>query len=324
MPVYLYWGEEDFSLKNAVLDLRKKLINPEWALLSHKRLDDPDITNLIETLQTLPMVMGNLFIEVTATSYFLRGNKKHSSSDSQMKKLIALLENSSPHLHVIFICPIPLETGKKIDSVLKLTKTIEKIGTIKEFPAFKSYQEKEIASWITQRATTYEIKIAQDAALALVHNTGNELRKLDSEISKLATAVHPQKIITKTDVLQSCATHENVFQLADYWLSGDIARALSELSRLLEKDHPVRIVATLQTMLRRWVKIKSESKTKNSFEVSKMLNIHKFVIEKDLQKLKDIPIEKLVKMKNNLKNTESKMKMGEMPAEMLLEMTICS
>ena len=87
MPVYLYWGEEEFNLENKVRELRKKVLDPGFTVLNHKVLNEPDIKDLVETAQTLPMMLGNRLIEVRASSLFLRGKKKISSSDSLMQTL---------------------------------------------------------------------------------------------------------------------------------------------------------------------------------------------------------------------------------------------
>ena len=322
MPVLLYWGEEEFNLQNAVQDLRNKVINPEWALLSHKVLNEPELPELVNTLQTLPMAFGNLLIEIKSTNLFLRGSKKASSSDKLMIKLMDIIENINDNIYVLFVCQIPRDSGKKVDSALKLTTTIQKIGKVEEFSAFKFYQERELVSWISQRASTKEVKITQDAALILLQNTGSELRRLDSELEKLKLSVSPKKTIGKEDVLALCATHENIFSLADYWVQGNKSRAIIELHKLFEKDHPLKIIATLHTIVRKWLRIKIESKTKNSFEISQAINIHKFVIEQDIKKLQKISVEELIELRDKLIQAEYKIKTGELEAVLSLELAI--
>ena len=47
MPVYLFWGEEEFNIENAVNDLSKQLLDPAWGTLNHKVLNEPAISDLI-------------------------------------------------------------------------------------------------------------------------------------------------------------------------------------------------------------------------------------------------------------------------------------
>src|SRR3989339_485379 len=103
MPTYLYSGEEEFNIENAVQELREQLLDPNWAALNHKILNEPELAELIEILQTIPMVFGNLLIEVKSTSLFLRGSKKPAGSDKLIDRLISILENLNENIHLVFI-----------------------------------------------------------------------------------------------------------------------------------------------------------------------------------------------------------------------------
>jgi len=54
------------------------------------------------------------------------------------------------------------------------------------------------------------------------------------------------------------------------------------------------------------------------------MNIHKFIIEKDLNKLKTVSADDLVKLKIKLTECEGKIKSGELNPEMALELVIAS
>lgn len=324
MPVYLFWGEEDYNIENAVNDLKNKILDPEWALLNHKILKQPDITTLTEALQVTPMAFGNLLVEIRSSSYFMRGNKALTGSDAQINKLVSALENINPDVYVLFICPIDRNSGRKIDSSLKIVKAIEKTGKIQPFEAFKSYQEDKLVSWIIQRANAKGCKISKDSALNLFRNTGPELRKLDSELEKLVLNAYPNKTITNESIQWLGSSYENIFTLADFWLQNKTADAMTELNKLLEKDHALRIIATLRTIIRKWLKIKIESRNKDAFEISKIVNSHKFVVEKDLQKLKNISVERLVELGEKLVHAEYSIKSGRLEPEMSLEIAIAS
>jgi len=324
MPAYLYWGEEDFTLEKAVKELKDQILDPEWLLFNHKVLDEPDIKQLIESLQSIPMVFGNLLIEIRILSLFSRGGKKSFATDNEFDKLMNILENLNTNIHVLFVSRIQRESGKKIDSSLKITKLIQKIGKVEAFESFKSYQERELIEWINKCADLKGVKIIREASLILLQNTGPELRKLDSELEKLKLNAAPKTIITKEAVISLCSTYENVFILAEYWLQNKKSKAVIELHKLYEKDHPLKIIATLQTLLRRWLKIKIESKTKNSFEISRIVNLHKFVVEKDMEKLRSVSLEKLVEFKKRLTSAEYNIKAGELEAEMALDLAVSS
>lgn len=322
MPAYLYWGEEDFNLENAVRELRKKVVDENFAALNHKKLDEPEISELIEGIQTLPMMFGNLLVEVNASNLFLRGGKKASSSDEQMKKLFDILENLNDRVHLLFVCPIPRESGKKVDGTLKLTKLMQKIGKVEEFSPFKFYEDYKVVDWIIKRAAAKELKISKDSAGILFANIGPDLRKLDVELEKIKTMIHPKVQVSAKDLEEMVSTSENIFLLADLWIKGDKISAIKELRKLFEKNAPLRILATLQTMTRRWLKIRVLSKNNNAFDISKAVNLPKFVVEQDLNKLRTISEEKLVELREKAIQAEFRIKTGEMLPEEAIELLI--
>ena len=322
MPAYLYWGEEEFNLDKAVKELREKVLDENWASINHKKLSEPEISELIETLQTLPMMFGNLLVEVNASNLFLRGNKKLSSSDSQMQKLFEVLEKLNDRVHLLFVCPIPRESGKKIDSTLKLTKTLQKIGKVEEFPAYKFYEDYKLVDWILKQAGSKSLKISKDSASILLANAGTDLRKLDTELEKIKTTIHPKLQVSSKDLEEMISTSENIFKLADLWIKGEKIQAIKELHKLFEKNHALRILATLQTMTRRWLRIKISSKKHNSFDVAKLVNLPKFVVEQDMNKLKNISEEKLIELREKAVQAEYKIKTGELSAENAMEILI--
>ncbi len=322
MPVYLYWGEEEFNLENAVKELRKKVLDPGFSALSHKVLDEPDLKSLIESIQTLPMMLGSLLIEVRTSTLFFRGKRTISTTDPLMQKLIEAVEKLNSRIHLLFISPVERESGKKIDSTMKLVKTIQKSGEITEFPAFKFYQEDKIITWLIKQASGKSLKINRDAAASLLQDIGSDLRKLDLELEKIATTIHPKNTITLNDVKEVSSTNENVFLFAEYWLKNDSDRAICELNKLFDRNNPLKIAATLQTLTRRWLKIKIESKTKKAFEIAKIVNLPPFVVEQEMKKLSKIPEHRIFALRENLKNTEYKIKSGELPPETAMEMLI--
>ncbi len=322
MPAYLYWGEEDFNLEKAVRELRNNTLDENFVSLNHKKLDEPDIAELIETLQTLPMMFGNLFVEVKATTLFLRGNKKVNSSDSDMQRLLQVIENLNDRVHLLFVCPIPRDSGKKVDSVIKLTKLVQKVGKVQEFPAYKFYEDYKVVEWIIKQAASKSLKISKDSAAILFSSVGMELRKLDIELEKLKTAVHPKNQITTNDLSDIVSTSENIFILIDFLIKGQKIEAIKELHKLFDRNNPLKILATIQTMTRRWLKIIILSKKHNAFDISKMVNSPKFTVEKDLEKLKNVSEERLIELREKAVQTEYKIKKGTLPPEEAMELLI--
>ena len=324
MPVILYWGEEDFNIDNALEELKKKILDESWSAINRKVLKEPDITTLLESIETTPMMFGNLLIEIHSTVLFTRSNVSKSLDNNLLERLIQDLESLSPNIYVVFVCKIERESSKKIDSAKKIVKTIKKIGEVQEFPAFKSYQEDKVIGWIKQSTKKKDISIDNQGAAFLVFQVGTNLRKLDTELEKLKTFVYPEKNIKKEDIQKLCSDTDNIFRMTDFWLEGKKDKALSELKKLFEKNEPVRIIATMQSLLKRWIRIKLESKTKSAQEISQIVNLHPYVVEQDIKKLKNISVEQLKEDRKKLNNAEFNIKSGKIHPETSLEIVIAS
>lgn len=324
MPVILYWGEEDFNLENSVKELKNTVLDDSWGALNHKKLDNPSMQDLIENLETTPMMFGNLLIEVNANNLFLRGAKKGNTDEKLLKKLITSLENVGDNLYVLLVCKIPRNTGKKIDSTKKITKAVKKIGTVEEFPAFKSYQSDKIVDWLINNSSKKQIKISRDNAKLLVEQVGGELRKLDIELEKLKLCAYPSKNIEKEHIQMICANHEDIFKMTDLWLSNKRAQAILELNKLFDRSHPIQILSLMQTVLKKWIRIKLESQNKPASEIASIMGLHPYIAELEIKKLRPVKVQDLINFRNNLTTAEYEIKSGKLSAELSLEKAIAS
>lgn len=321
MPISLFWGEEDFNIDKAVKDLRERVVDKSLGELGHRILNEPSVTVLADILQTPPMMFGNLLIEVKASNLFMSGGEK--ASENELERLIWALENLHEKVYVLFICKIPRDSQKKIDSRLKLTKKILNIGHVEEFPAFKFYETAKLKLWIKNQAKVKEINIFDDAVNALIENIGSDLRKLDNELEKLKLSAYPDKKIS-AELVRKCSTgHDDIFFMAEKLLEGDVLRTVTELRKIFDKDHPLKVISVLQTLLRKWIKIKIEAGLKKSpSQIAQELNLKEGSVINELKKLAKIDVKKLAKLKRKLTQAEYKIKTGLLKPEEALEMCI--
>ena len=87
-------------------------------------------------------------------------------------------------------------------------------------------------------------------------------------------------------------------------------RALLEFKKLTDKKHPLEILAAIQTMLRKWIILKTKASTTSQAELAKLTGMHEFVVKQTLLKLKNTNTSDLVKLKQNLFNIEYQIKSG--------------
>lgn len=306
MGIYFYYGDEDYNIELEINKLKKKLLDKNFASMNFKTIDNPSFPDLISMLRTQPMMFGNMMIVIHIEDYLSK-----TFEDNQLEEISNALEDNFEGLYVIFVANLPRNEGKKIDTRKKIYKIISKYAQIQEFPTFKTYKTEDITNWINKEARKHDITMEKEAALTLIEQVGNNLRELSMEIEKLKLLAHPEKTVTKKMVKEICISNEDLFSLADFLLKGEKGLALMEFQKLLDKKHPLEVMSALQTMLRKWILIKSKVGEIPLFEISKLTGQHEFVVKMTLEKMKKTSLKDLVKLKQNLILAEYKIKKGE-------------
>lgn len=307
MAVYFFYGDEDFNIETEIEAMRSKL-NPDFIAMSFQCLDNPEYNELITALRTPPMMFGDMLVIINADKYFL--SNKNFFEDSELEDIEDALKNNPESLNIVFVVKLPRDENKKLDSRRKLYKILNKFNS-KEFPTFKTYKTQEISNWIKQRARKKDLLLKEDAIELLIEQIGNNLRQFDGELDKLKLIAYPEKTVTKKMVEDITISNQDLFNITELIMKNEKDKALLEFKKLTDKKHPLEILAAIQTMLRKWIILKTKSSTTSPAELSKLTGQHEFVIKQSLAKLKNTKTSDLVKLKQNLYDAECKIKSAE-------------
>lgn len=307
MTVYFFYGDEDFNIEQKIMEMKSKL-NPDFLSMSFHIYDNPEYADLINILRTPPMMFGNMLTIIDAGKYF--SSQKKYFEDSELADIEDALKNNPETLDIVFVVKLPRNEGKKVDSRKKLYKILSKFNT-EQFAAFKTYQTAEISNWIKKDAKKKGITLQNDAVELLITQLGSDLRQIDTELDKLKLIAYPETVVTSKMVGEIAISTEDLFNLTDMIMKGKKDEALLEFRKIIDKKHPLEVLAAVQTMLRKWIIIKTKSQSHSSFELSKLTGQPEFVIKQTLQKLKNTPAAALVNLKKNLYEAECKIKSGE-------------
>ena len=303
--IYFFYGEEEFNISNEIGKL-KKTLDKNFFDMSFKIYDNPKFPDLISILRTQPMMFGKMLIVINCLEYFSK-----TFDDKEIKQISKALENNTDNLDIVFVAQLPRDEGKKLDSRKKLFKLLKKYNA-QEFPTIPTYKTDELEAWVQKQAKTKKIKLDTNALPVLISQVGNNLRQLDTELEKLALLAYPKDLINKDMVQEICIANEDLFAFSDYLMQNEKSKALLEYRKLLDKKHPLEILAVLQTMLRRWIILKSKASECTPMELSRLTGQHEYVVKLTLQKLKKTNLKDLVRLKQRLTDTEYKLKSGQL------------
>lgn len=307
--IYFFYGDEEFNISNAVKKL-KATLDKDFIEMSYKYFNNPKFPDLIAAIKSQPMMFGKMLIEINCLSYLSgKATDDKSFDDKQLKQLSEALEDVNDNVDIIFTAQLPPDSQKKIDKRKKLFKTLSKYNA-QEFAQIPSYKTAELESWIKQQAKTKDLKLSADVVLAILLQVGSNLRMLDSELEKLKIYAGKNQI-TKNTVNEICVTNEDLFAFAEFLTEGNLTKALIEYQKLLTKKHPLEILSVLHTLIHGKIQIKALSASNSSDEIAKIINMHPYRVKLEMQKLKNVSLKSLVKLKKNLTDAEYRIKSGQ-------------
>lgn len=249
MPVYLFWGEDDYAIAQAVQQLRDRVLDPNWRDFNEQKLaGDPDAVREGLTLAlTPPFGMGGRLIWLEDTSIC------QQCPETLLTQLERTLQDLPETSTLVFT------TSKKIDGRLKSTKLLKQYATVSEFSRIPPWKTDELLQRVQQIAKEIGVKLTPAATELLCEAVGNDTRRLTQELQKLNLYGENQSQPLDVDLVSALVTFntQNSLHLATAIRKGDIARALTLVTDLLNRNEPaLRMVATLIGQFRTWVWIK--------------------------------------------------------------------
>ena len=307
--IYFFYGDEEFNISNEIKKFKSKL-DKNFIEMSYKCFNNPKFPDLVSALRTQPMMFGNMVIEINCLSYLCgKSSEDGAFDDKQIAQIKDALDTCGENLDIIFVAQIPPDSQKKIDKRKKFFKLLSKYNA-KEFLQIPSYKTAELESWIKQQAKSKDLKLADKVVSEILIQVGANLRLLDAELEKLKIYAG-ENPVTVDMVKEICVTNEDLFVFADYLIDGNITKTLEEYQKLLSKKHPLEILSVLHTLLHGKIQIKAYSSKYSPDEIAKMINMHPFRVKLEVQKLKNVSLKNLVKLKKNLTEAEFKIKSGQ-------------
>ncbi|OKH27852.1 DNA polymerase III subunit delta [Chroogloeocystis siderophila] len=256
MPIYVYWGEDDFAMQTAIFRLRDRFVDSQWLSFNYTVIPatQPDavIQGLTQAI-TPPFGAGHRLTWLVDTTVF-----QQCSTD-----LLAELQRTLPAIPENSV--LLLSCRNKPDGRLKSTQLVQKFAQIQEFSLIPPWKTEQLIDKVQQAARELNIKLTLQSAQMLAEAVGNDTRQMYNELEKLRIfASFDSKPIDKAAVaaLVSNNTH-NSLHLAAAIKDGDSAKALELITQLIEQNEPaLRIVATLIGQFRMWLWVKLMSETR--------------------------------------------------------------
>lgn len=306
--IYFFYGDEEFNISNEIKKFRSSL-DKNFLEMSYKTVTAPKFPDLIAVLKSQPMMFGKMLIVIDCLPYLTGKKEDGGFDDKQLDELKEALDSCSENIDVIFSAQLPADGRKKIDKRKKIFKLLSKYNS-QEFLQIPSYKTDELEGWIMTHAKSKKLKISKEVASAILVQVGSNLRLLDGELEKLKIYAGDNPV-TKDMVKEICVTNEDLFVFANYLTEQNLKKAIEEYQKILVKKHPLEILSFMHTQILNCIKIKAYSKVASQDEIAKKVNMHPYRVKLEMQRLKNVPLKNLVKLKQNLTQAEYNVKSGK-------------
>ncbi len=248
MPVYFFWGADEFRLRKAVKALSDRTLDPGWASFNYDRIP-PDLTDApiqaLNQVMTPPFGSGQRFVWLVDTTL---GQRCPDPVMVEMERTLPLVPETAVLL---------LTSPNKPDGRLKSTKLLKQYAEVREFAAIAPWQTDQLVDQVRRVAQEMALRLTPQAAALLAEAVGADTRRLYSELEKLSlywsdrqSEPLPPEVVTRLVAVST----QTSFQLAEALIAGRTDQALGLVTDLLANNEPaLKVVATLVGQFRSWL-----------------------------------------------------------------------
>ena len=244
LPLYLFFGEEEFLIQEALDLIIKKVVEPGARDFNFNALYCRDTTasEIVNLCQTLPFMSEKRLVIAKDVDAF---------KAVDLEELVPYLNDPSPSTCLVMVSNQGRYEKKSV------TSAVEAHGAVTRFFPLL---DREILSWIEGWAKARGHSLQRDAAQYLWQTIGNDLQKIGNELEKVEIYIREKKTITFDDVKAVVGDFREYtsFDLAAALGSKNKEKAFLILTRLLQEgEAPVGLLGSIAWNFRRLLRAKS-------------------------------------------------------------------
>ena len=317
MAIHVLYGPEEYRRQRALTKLREASVSEALGALGQHHLDQPGIQALCEQLQTATLALGGLpYYEITHFSPLMKSPGAEKAK--AIEALIEVLAMQATQKTIVFV-------SEGFDRKLKLPKWLSKAEAVHvqsfDIPPF--WKGNEAAQSLQQEAQTLGIRLDFPAATLLCEHLGHALRPLITECERLHAYTRGQTV-TRDIIQRLSVLDDDAFTLIDHWLQGRLSpKALAKLPELFRRTHPLQFLALLQRQVAYHHRIKSAQTVGHSIEeTAKREGKKPYPVQKDLEKLRHVPLSRLTQRRQDILTQEHAIKRGDIEATQAIDLLL--
>lgn len=319
--LYLLYGEDTFLLETSLKKIKKNF--GELVLgINYIIIDESNLEEIISNIESPAFGYEKKLIIVKNSLLFKKESKGRQKNLSNIKD--ALHEYLSCNLDIITETVVIVFIEQEIDRTLKLTKLLEKIGTVCNFEKQKPEQ---IIKRLKGICNSYKVDVDEKELRYIIELCGTNMQVLINEIRKLIEYAGENGRITKEaiEVLAIKQIDAIIFDLTDNLGNKNIAEAITVLKNLIYSKEPEqKILITLYNHFKKLFIIKMAIKNNKDIAISLNLKPNQmFLINKYRKQAEYFTENELRTIIKELINLDENYKMGLIDLSLGLEAVLC-
>lgn len=244
LPLYLFYGDEEFLLQEAVDLIIKRVVDPGARDFNFNVLYCRDVSasELVNLAQTLPFMSEKRLVIAKEIDTLKAG---------ELEELVTYLNDPSPST-----CLVLVSNQGRYDKKAVVAAVEAHGAATRFFPLL----DREIVAWVEGWARARGLSVKHDAAQYLWQTIGNDIQKIKNELEKVEIYLKERKAITFDDVKTVVGDFREYtsFDLAAAVGQKNKEKAFLVLSRLIQEgEQPVGLLGSIAWNFRRLMRAKS-------------------------------------------------------------------
>lgn len=241
-PVYLFTGEEEFLIQDALERLVRAVVDPATKDFNHTVLDGESSSaeTILTAVESLPAFAERRLVTL---------KNAEQIPAAEANRLVAYLKNPSPTTCLVCV-------AAKFDARRSFFVSLKTHATVMEA---RPLSDTQVTAWINAQVKSMGRSISEDAVLFLKERVGRDLFPLQNELTKAALGSDAPSRIEVADVQRACSAsgEVSVYDLLGALAGRRLDTSIRTLARLLEEgEPPLKILSTVGYRFRLVWKVK--------------------------------------------------------------------
>ncbi len=234
-PIYFLMGEEGYFIDEITSHIENNVLPEEERSFNQSVLygRDIELADMLNTARRFPM-MSNYNVVIVKEAQSLKGIEGVAAG--QIDPFLLYVEN--PALSTILVINL---RDKSLDKRKKLYKALDKSGCL--FESKKIYENK-VGAWITGVVKSKGYSIDVKAAELMATHLGNDLAKVNNELTKLLVVEPKGSNITLKEIEDNIGISKdfNVFELQTAIGKKDFRKAMLIITHMSQNPKTKSII----------------------------------------------------------------------------------